>query len=75
MRARDPKPEILRLEEIVLGIRRGEIRLPSFQRPFVWTRSDMLDLLDSIYQGYPVGSILLWHSSERLKSEREDRWI
>ncbi len=71
MRARDPKPEILRLEEIVLGIRRGEIRLPSFQRPFVWTRSDMLDLLDSIYQGYPVGSILLWHSSERLKSERE----
>lgn len=71
MSSRDPRPEILRLEELVDSIRRGEIRLPKFQRPFVWDQQDMLDLWDSIYNGYPIGSVLLWHSSERLKSERE----
>lgn len=70
MKIRDPKPEIQRLEELVTAIRFGEIRLPKFQRPFVWDRDDMLNLLDSIYNGYPIGSILLWHSSERLKSEK-----
>lgn len=70
MTLRDPKPEIQRLEELVTAIRHGEIRLPKFQRPFVWDRDDMLNLLDSIYNGYPIGSILLWHSSERLKSEK-----
>ena len=70
MKLSDPKPEIQRLEQLVTSIRSGEIRLPKFQRPFVWSKSDMLDLLDSIYNGYPIGSILLWHSSERLKSER-----
>jgi len=70
MKLRDPKPEIQRIEELVTAIRSGEIRLPKFQRPFVWSRVDMLNLLDSIYNGYPIGSILLWNSSERLKSER-----
>lgn len=70
MRIRDPKPEIQRLEELVRSVREGEIRLPKFQRAFVWNRQAMLDLWDSIYNGYPIGSILLWRSSERLKSER-----
>lgn len=71
MRIRDPKPEIQRLEQLVDAIRNGEIRLPKFQRPFVWQKKDVLNLFDSIYNGYPIGSILLWHSSERLSSERE----
>ncbi|MGJ7612579.1 MULTISPECIES: DUF262 domain-containing protein [unclassified Variovorax] len=68
---KDPIPDIQRLEQLVASIRRGEIRLPKFQRPFVWDKDDMLDLWDSVYNGYPIGSVLLWHSSERLKSERE----
>lgn len=71
MRIRDPKPEIQRLEELVYAIRNGEIRLPKFQRPFVWQKKDVLNLFDSIYNGYPIGSILIWNSSERLSSERE----
>lgn len=70
MTARDPKPEILRLEELAIQVKAGDIKLPRFQRPFVWKRQDMLKLLDSIYKGYPIGSLLLWHSSQRLKSER-----
>jgi hypothetical protein len=70
MQIKDPKPEILRLEEVALMVRSGEIKLPKFQRPFVWKSSDMLKLLDSIYKGYPIGSILIWNSSQKLISER-----
>lgn len=70
MQKRDPKPEIQRLEELALAVRAGDIKLPRFQRPFVWKRGEMLKLLDSIYKGYPIGSLLIWNSSQRLTSER-----
>jgi hypothetical protein len=70
MSAKDPKPEIMRLEEVALMVQAGEIKLPKFQRPFVWKRQDMLKLLDSIYKGYPIGSILIWNSTQKLESER-----
>lgn len=42
----------------------GEIRLPKFQRDFVWSRQQVLDLLDSIARSYPIGSFLLWKSDD-----------
>ena len=42
----------------------GEIRLPRFQRDFVWSRQQVLDLLDSIARSYPIGSFLLWKSDD-----------
>lgn len=41
-------------------IRRGELALPELQRPFVWSAAKVRDLLDSMYRGYPVGSLLIW---------------
>jgi hypothetical protein len=70
MQITDPKPEIMRLEELALLVQSGDIKLPRFQRPFVWKEADMLKLLDSIYKGYPIGSILIWNSSQKLTSER-----
>lgn len=70
MNYRDPKPDIQRIEELVTGVKNGDIKLPKFQRPFVWKRKEVLKLLDSIYRGYPIGSILLWYTSEKLSSER-----
>lgn len=70
MNYRDPKPDIQRIEELVTGVKNGDIKLPKFQRPFVWKRKEVLRLLDSIYKGYPIGSILLWYTSEKLASER-----
>lgn len=70
MTRKDPKPEVLRLEELAISVKAGEIKLPRFQRPFVWKRPEILKLLDSIYRGYPIGSILIWNSSQKLKSER-----
>ena len=66
----DPKPEIFRIEELVIRVRQGDIKLPKFQRPFVWKRPDILNLWDSIYKGYPIGSILLWLTQEPLASEK-----
>jgi hypothetical protein len=71
MSQRDPKPVVYRLEELARLVKSGDIKLPRFQRPFVWKRPDMLKLLDSIYKGYPIGSLLIWDSSQRLKSERD----
>lgn len=70
MKYRDPKPDILRIEELVKSVKYGEIKLPKFQRPFVWKDKDVRKLFDSIYKGYPIGSILLWLSSLPLASER-----
>jgi hypothetical protein len=64
-------PEILRIEELVRRVKDGDIKLPKFQRPFVWKRGDVLTLWDSVYRGYPIGSVLLWLTKQRLASERE----
>ena len=41
-----------------------EIRLPEMQRKYVWTREKVRKLFDSIYKGYPSGSILLWETDQ-----------
>ena len=34
--------------------------LPEMQRRYVWKSTQVRDLFDSLYRGYPVGSILVW---------------
>ncbi|MBK9757166.1 MAG: DUF262 domain-containing protein [Nannocystis sp.] len=41
----------------------GRIRVPVYQRSLQWDASDVLSLFDSIYRGFPVGSLLLHHRS------------
>ncbi len=59
--------QISRLIERVL---RGEIRVPGFQRDFVWEPDRAALLMDSIYKEYPFGSILLWRTRTQLKTEK-----
>ncbi|MEW9530810.1 DUF262 domain-containing protein [Microbispora sp. NPDC049125] len=66
-RAHRPQPE--KITELASRVKAGEIRLPKFQRRFVWTRVQVLDLLDSISRNYPIGSLLLWDSQMDLASE------
>ncbi|HIE10875.1 MAG TPA: DUF262 domain-containing protein [Kiritimatiellae bacterium] len=46
------------LEDIAIG----EIGLPDIQRPFVWDTSRVRDLFDSMYRGYPIGTLLFWEN-------------
>ncbi|MCK6570174.1 DUF262 domain-containing protein [Myxococcota bacterium] len=52
------------VEELVGMIERGELRLPEMQRRYVWKRTQVRDLLDSLYRGYPSGAILVWDTDE-----------
>ena len=56
------------LGTLVGKIELGEIGLPDIQRPFVWKNLKVRDLFDSMYQGYPVGYLLLWEND--LTSDR-----
>jgi hypothetical protein len=58
------------IRDIISQIYNGSIRIPSFQRGFVWEPEDVAFLMDSLYKKYPVGAILIWRTKERLHSER-----
>ena len=51
-------------------IAEGRLRIPQFQREFVWTMKKSAYLLDSIIKGYPVGTFIIWRTDERLRSLR-----
>jgi hypothetical protein len=50
------------LTHLVEDIRHGNIALPDIQRPFVWSSSKIRDLFDSMYRGYPVGTLMFWET-------------
>jgi len=62
----ESKPDMEDLYRLIDRVIKGEIVLPKFQRDFVWRKKKILDLLDSISRGYPIGSILLWENKNRL---------
>jgi hypothetical protein len=70
MKAPELTPTAEKLDKLINRINAGDIRIPAFQRAYVWKQNQILDLLDSIVKNYPVGSILLWNTNERLKHTR-----
>lgn len=48
--------------QLVDEVKSGEIQLPVMQRRYVWRAKQVRDLLDSLYRGYPSGSILVWET-------------
>lgn len=56
------------IETILAWVNSGEIAIPEIQRPFVWDSSKVRDLMDSLYQGYPIGYVIAWRNPNvRLK--------
>jgi uncharacterized protein with ParB-like and HNH nuclease domain len=45
-------------------IEANSIAIPEIQRPFVWKRAQVRDLMDSLYKGYPTGYIILWKNPD-----------
>lgn len=57
------------VETLLAWIKAGEIAIPEIQRPFVWKAARVRDLIDSLYQGFPVGYIITWRNPDvRLKN-------
>ena len=62
------KPIPYKYSELINDIERGQIKIPQFQRDFVWDLKGSAKLLDSILKNYPIGSFIFWRTSERLRS-------
>lgn len=58
------------IRKILDAVVSGEIRIPAFQRGFVWEMDRVAYLLDSVYKGYPFGSLLFWRTKQQLTTER-----
>ena len=59
---------------ILSWIESDEIAIPEIQRPFVWKKTQVRDLLDSLYKGYPVGYLTIWKSPNiRLKDGKTSK--
>ncbi|MCY4353554.1 MAG: DUF262 domain-containing protein [Truepera sp.] len=55
----DPNQQVMVFLKLVQS---GEIAIPEIQRPFVWDATKVWNLLDSLYQGYPVGYLIAWRN-------------
>lgn len=65
---KQPKPRPEKYNDLISYIRKGYIKIPKFQRDFVWGIEDTAELLDSIIKGYPIGTFIFWKTRERLRS-------
>ena len=61
-----PKPDSKKYTDLINDIEKGIIKIPKFQREFVWSIEKTAQLLDSILKGYPIGTFILWQTDERI---------
>jgi len=64
------RPDKNRLQNIMDEVASGSIKIPVFQRDFVWNAAKMIELFDSIRRGYPIGSLLLWRPEIEFKTKK-----
>ncbi|AST91071.1 hypothetical protein BC6307_07160 [Sutcliffiella cohnii] len=67
---KQPENVNIKFGDLINQIDSGDIKIPQFQREFVWSKTKSAELLDSILKGYPIGSFTLWKTTERLRTIR-----
>lgn len=63
--------KVTRLIRLIDMMEEGTIKIPSFQRDFIWTKKQIVELFESIQMSYPIGAILLWRPKEKFKIKHE----
>lgn len=66
-----PTPTQIKYGKLINEIAEGKIRIPQFQRDFVWEMDKSARLMDSIVKGYPIGTFIFWRTKERLRSVKK----
>lgn len=66
-----PEPQSVTFPSLISQIELGKVKIPQFQRSFVWARHQSAKLIDSIIKGYPIGTFILWTTQERLRAIRD----
>jgi hypothetical protein len=70
MKTAELTPTAQKIDKLIKRIDESDIKIPAFQRGYVWKQNQVIELLESVVNEYPIPSILLWKSSDRLKSTR-----
>jgi len=65
-----PEIQTFLISDLINDIKRGMIKIPQFQRDFIWSKEKAASLMDSIIKSYPIGTIILWKTKETLRSVR-----
>ncbi len=65
-----PQPQTKTFSSLISDIETGQIKIPQFQRDFVWSLQKSASILDSIVKGYPIGTFIFWRTKERLRAVR-----
>jgi Protein of unknown function DUF262 len=68
-----PTPTHAQYANLLNDIENGEIKIPQFQRDFVWSVQKSAALIDSVVKGYPIGTFIFWATKDRLRSVK-DTW-
>ena len=66
-----PENQNKQYEALFLEIDAGQIKLPMFQREFVWDKEQSAKLIDSILKGFPIGTFIFWKTRDVLRSYKE----
>lgn len=66
-----PENHTKQYEALFLEIDSGQIKLPMFQRDFVWDKEQSAKLIDSILKGFPIGTFIFWKTRDELRSYRD----
>jgi hypothetical protein len=64
MSTRKYEPRSLTISSLLNWVKSGEIAIPEIQRPFVWDTTKVRNLLDSLFQDYPIGYLIVWKSPD-----------
>ncbi len=62
-----PENQTKKYDFLFADIDSGRIKIPKFQRDFVWTKEQTSKLIDSIIKGFPIGTFILWKTTEQLR--------
>ena len=57
--------------ELFIGIDNGSIKIPKFQREFVWSKDQTAALIDSLIKGFPIGAFTYWETTDELRYVRD----
>jgi len=63
-----PESQNFLITELINDVKRGLVKIPQFQRDFIWSKQKAASLMDSILKGYPIGTLILWKTKETLRS-------
>lgn len=65
-----PNSQSIPFPTLISDIENGKIKIPQFQREFVWDIKKVAKLIDSLIKGFPIGTFIIWKTKEQLKIVR-----